>query len=68
METVYTLPQIKDLWDEYQNAKAWRVLRGGKWKVYRTAPDTTDGATEARMVNLKDHVSFPKYLEVFHNG
>jgi hypothetical protein len=66
MEETYTISQIKDLWNDYQTAKAWRVLRDGKWKVYKKAPDTTDGATSAEMIRIKDHVSFPKFLEVWN--
>jgi len=66
METVYSLDQIKEYWEEYQTKKAWRVLRGGKWKVYLKAPNTTDGATKAEMINIKDKVSFPKFLEMFY--
>ena len=66
MDEVYTLPQIKERWEDYQKAKAWRVLRGGKWRVYKKAPDTTDGATRAEMIKLKDHISFPKFIEVFN--
>lgn len=66
MDAVFTMSQIKDLWEGYQGKKAWRVLRNGKWKLYTKNPDTTGGATRAEMVKLKDHMSFPKYLEVFN--
>lgn len=66
MDQVFTIGQIKDAWTEYQEKKAWRVLRDGKWKLYLKNPDTTDGTTRAEMVKLKDHMSFPKYLEVFN--
>jgi hypothetical protein len=66
METVYTKAQIKETWDEYQKAKAWRILREGKWKLYTKSPDTTNGATKATMVNVKDHISFPKYMELYN--
>ena len=65
MDKVYTLPQIKERWEDYQKAKAWRVLRDGKWKVYLKHPNTTDGATKAEMILLKDKISFPKFLEMF---
>lgn len=67
MEAVYTISQIKELWDDYQAAKAWRVLRAGKWKIYRKAPDTTDGATRAEMVDLKNYIDFPKFIEIQDN-
>ena len=65
MEAVYTLPQIKELWEAYQNAKAWRVLREGKWKIYRKSPNIEDGVTKCEMIKLKDKMSFPKFMETF---
>ena len=65
MEEVYNMTQIKELWQEYKEAKAWRVLRDGKWKLYKKAPDTTSGATRCEMINVKEHIEFPKYIEAF---
>jgi hypothetical protein len=63
----YTLGQIKDLWSEYQSTYGWRVLRGGKWAFSLTAPDTSGGASKAEMLQVKNHYSFPKYLELKKN-
>jgi hypothetical protein len=57
------MTQIKASWETYQKANCWRVLRGGKWTVSMGKPDTTGGATRVEMVKVKDHLSFPKYLE-----
>jgi len=65
MEKVYTAIQIKEAWDAYQDAKAWRVLKEGKWKIYRKSPNIEDGVTKCEMVNLKDKMSFPRFLETF---
>lgn len=69
MDEVYTLSQIKEYWDAYRARKAWRMLKDGKWVLKLTAP-ALDGAavTRAEMVKLRDHVSFPKYLETLKNG
>ncbi len=63
MDQVFTISQIKERWTEYQDKKCWRVLREGKWKLYLNRPNTTAGATRAEMVKIKDHMSFPKFLE-----
>lgn len=68
MQEVYTFAQIKEFWNLYQNTKAWRVLRDGKWKLYKKSPDTGDGATKVTMIHVKDHMEFPKFIEVFVNG
>ena len=65
-DQVFTLDQLKERWEDYKEAMAWRVLREGKWKVYTKRPETTDGATRCEMVKIKEHMSFPKYLEVFN--
>jgi hypothetical protein len=67
MNKSYTLDQIKALWDEYQTTYGWRVLRGGKLDFTLTAPDTSGGATRTDMVQVKQHYSFPKYLELKAN-
>lgn len=64
MEPVYSLDQIKDAWKEYQEAKVLRVLIAGKWKLRPlTAAGGNIEATKAEVVKLRDHVSFPKFLE-----
>ncbi len=68
METVYTLTQIKDAWAEYGKTKVLRTLVKGKWKIQSL--DKAAGhldATKAAVVNLRDHVTFPVYLEkIYH--
>jgi len=59
----FTIDQIRDRWLEYKNAHGYRVLRGGKWKLYMRKPDLSGGATRCEMVEVSKHMSFPKYLE-----
>ena len=63
MSDVFTMDQIREKWAEYRAAQGWRVLRDGKWKLYMSKPDLTGGATRAEMIHIKNHLSFPKYLE-----
>lgn len=69
METVYTLGQIKDAWAEYSKTKALRTLVKGKWKLQSL--DKAGGhlnATKAAVVKLRDHISFPVFLEKIYHG
>ncbi len=69
MENVYTLAQIKDAWTEYSKAKVLRTLVKGKWKLsaLKDAGGHID-ATKAAVVKLRDHVTFPVYLEKVYHG
>uniref|UniRef100_A0A6H1ZKH9 Uncharacterized protein n=1 Tax=viral metagenome TaxID=1070528 RepID=A0A6H1ZKH9_9ZZZZ len=56
-----SIEDIKIKWEDYQLAMGWRILKEGKWKIYKK-PDI-DGAIRCEMVKLKDYISFPEYLE-----
>jgi len=62
----FTIDQIREQWGAYKEAYGYRVLREGKWKLYMKAPDLTGGVTKCEMVKIRNHMSFPKYLERFN--
>lgn len=63
----YNLKDIKILWEKYESKTVLRVMREGKWKTIllkgKGIPRIT--ATQAKVVKLKDIMSFPKYLEQY---
>lgn len=66
MDTVYTYQQVKDAWQSYNTEMCWVGLnKDGATKVYMRAPDLASGSMRsAKMVKIRDKISFPKYLEM----
>ena len=63
MDNVYTSDQIKEAWDSYQSMKVLKVLKDGKWKVYKNISVSRIDATKAEVVKINTVMSFPKFLE-----
>jgi len=63
MDNVYTSDQIKEAWDSYQSMKVLKVLKDGKWKVYKDISVARIDATKAEVVKINTVMSFPKFLE-----
>uniref|UniRef100_A0A6H1ZG78 Uncharacterized protein n=1 Tax=viral metagenome TaxID=1070528 RepID=A0A6H1ZG78_9ZZZZ len=61
MKKKYTIGEIREKWSEYKLALGYRVLVDGRWAIVKKLD--TSGATRAEMIKVKDHVSFPEYLE-----
>lgn len=66
---IYTYNVILEAWEDYKRAKAFCVLRNGKWTNVplvdgRLVPDFA-GATQTRLRDLKDVMDFPEYLEFY---
>jgi hypothetical protein len=61
---VFTIDDIKNAWSKYRKEKAWRVLRAGEWTLCFKTPVTGDGVVRAEMINLRQEMSFPKYLKM----
>jgi len=63
-EMTFTLPQIKAAWASYKAAKGYRIQKEGKSSIRLTMPDLQKEAlTKCEFINLRDHISFPDYLE-----
>jgi hypothetical protein len=65
-EPIYTMPQLKDAWDDYRTAMCWVVTKaGGNKSVRMTAPDpNVEKLIACNMRKVKDSIGFPKYLEI----
>jgi hypothetical protein len=69
----YTLDDILRAWKDYTGAKAYCVLRNGKWEEKPLVDgvnfqDKIAGATSAKIRPLKDVMDFPNYLEFYWKG
>ena len=67
-EKTFTLPEIKKHWDKYSSISGLRILRQGKWVYEFPARNLRhiDGV-RAEVVELKQVMSFVKYLEKYGN-
>ena len=60
----YTLPEIKELWDKYQDTSGLRILKDGRWKyVFSNQKQHLINATRAEVVRLAQVMTFPEYLK-----
>ena len=63
----YTFEDIKILWKTYESTTILRVMKDGKWKTIplkgKGIPRIT--ATQAKVVKLRDIMSFPEYLKKY---
>ena len=61
------LKNIERLWKRYENETVLRVMKEGKWSTIplkgKGIPRIT--ATQAKVVKLKDVMSFPEYLKKY---
>jgi len=65
LSKTYTLDEIRDLWDLYNNTKVARIFKDGKWEI--VPPDSIRGglinATKAEYCLAKMAQSFPEFVE-----
>ncbi len=63
----YSLEDIKVAWKKYDEAKAFCVLKNGKWEdtllLNGVRPPAKIDGTAAKVRALKDVIDFPEYLE-----
>ena len=67
-EKSYTLTELKKHWNKFSSISGLRILRGGKWVYEFPARNLRhiDGV-RAEVVELKQVMSFVKYLEKYGN-
>jgi len=61
----YTIQQIKDAWDDYDNKRVLRFLKAGKWETIELNGQALPRiqATRAEQRKLSDVMGFPEFLE-----
>ena len=65
-DTHYSLAELKIHWNRYYNLSGLRFLVNGKW-VYDFSGERKGliEATRAETTMLRNHMSFPEYLEKY---
>jgi len=64
--TKYTLKDIEALWKGYDCETVLRILKEGKWQTMQILKGKgipRIAATRAKVVKVKDVMSFPEYLK-----
>ena len=62
----YTLKELKIYWNHYWHKSGFRYLTKGKWKYdFSGKPITNIDATRAEVTLLRNHITFPEFLEKY---
>jgi len=65
----YTLEDIKKFWNVYWKTSGHRYLIRGKWHYdFSGKVLTRIEATRAEVALLRNHITFPEFLEKYGNG
>ena len=62
----YNLPELKVYWDRYWKTSGIRYLVGGVWNYdFTSKPKGLIDATRAEVALLRNHMTFPEFLEKY---